>query len=617
MANGAKKQNGNGNGNGNSRNTYPDGFWKDFKEKFFRSPPDLSLAEFCRIHNVPVSTAKYHGLKSSDKPDDPLADALDAEQQFINRLKLEYGADQRAIVHALKRASLVVGDITEQAARDYIFLARKNRNYNSAAEAGRLAISAAQKAVDIAAETEGIPDDDETFGWPLTKGFRPLPYQRDFIFDTPSTLKQYGDDKFIFAFIAGIGSGKTRCGAEKLGDIAWQNRGTVLGVFAPTYRMLEDATKKMFLEVLANKGISYRHRKTDNAIILFGDTKILFRSMDNPEHLRGPNLTAAWIDEGGQVTTRNAFDVIYGRVRESNDDATIDKDKSEMMIWITTTPKGLNWLYDVCVEEQEKNKVQLYSASTKENITLNDDYYDRCLTIYDKKMAEQELEGRFLNVFTGMMYPEFTRKRHVITKKNMPVDYDPNRPLHLTCDFNVSPMCWDVIINHKGTDYIIDEIHMDSTRTQHTIDEFVERYHKQKATIYVYGDAAHGKSRKTSASRTDFQIIMDALKKGKNARGKSFPEVLLRVGRTNPLVIDRVGAVNARLRNAKGATNLFFLQGKCKYSIMDMEKCGFIPGTRTPDESDKTIGHHSAAIGYYVNWHYPIFGMRVKKGRKR
>lgn len=608
----AKKQK-----NKDKRKSYPKGFWKKFKENFQRSPADMALAEFCRIHNVPLSTAKYHGIKKSDKPDDLLADAIEAEQEFLKRLKKEGAADHRAYLNALKRASMVLGDITEKAASDYIYLSTNKRDYNSPAEAGRLAINAAKSAVDIAVEVEGVPDEEETFGWPLTKGFRPLPYQRDFIFDSPSVLSEYGEDKFIFAFIAGIGSGKTRCGAEKLGDIAWQNRGTVLGVFAPTYRMLEDATKKMFLDVLANKGISYRHRKTDNAIILFGDTKILFRSMDNPEHLRGPNLTAAWIDEGGQVPKKDAFDVIYGRVRKSDDDTTVDKESLEMMIWITTTPKGLNWLYDVCVEDQEKNKVQLYGASTRDNITLNPDYYDRCLGIYDKKMAQQELEGKFLNIFTGQMYSEFSRGRNVILGKNMPFEYNPNYPIHLTCDFNVSPMCWNVIVNYKETDYIIDEIHMDSTRTQHAIDEFIRRYRNQKATIYVYGDAAHGTHRQTSASRTDFQIISDALSKGKNKFKKKFPEVIIRVGKQNPAIIDRVAGVNARLRNAVGQSQLFFLKERTKYSIMDMEKCGFIPGTRQPDESDKTIGHHAAAIGYYAYWHYPIFGMRVKKGRKR
>lgn len=598
-----KKHNSNGNGNGRSPRTYPKGFWKNFKKQFYRSPPDMTLAEFCRIHDVPISTAKSHGLKSSDKPDDPMAQAVRAEQEFLDRLRQQERSEFKQYMQALKKAGVMMGDISEKAAADFIFNSAARAKYNSPAEAGRLAVAAADKAAMIAAKIEDVPAESESYGWPLTKEFWPFPYQRDFIFDFPSGLKEYGQDKFIYAFIAGIGSGKTRCGAEKLGEIAWRNRGTTLGVFAPTYKMLADATKKMFLGVLNSKGISYRHNKTENKITLWGDTEILFRSMENPDRIRGPNLSAAWIDEGGQVPDREPFDIILGRVR--------DPIAAERCIFITTTPKGLNWLYDVVIEEQDQNKVKLYTAATADNKALPDDYASNLLTIYDTKMAKQETEGRFINIYTGMMYDKFARSRNVVER----IEYDPNQPLHLTCDFNVAPMCWNIIQQWNDADYIIDEIHIDSTNTQQTIDEFVKRYREQKATIYVYGDVAHGRQRRTSADRTDYTIIQEALEDGKNSEGKSFPEAIMRLPRQNPRIVGRVGAMNARLQNAAGQTRLFFLQGFTKYSIMDMEKCGWIPGTRQPDESDKTIGHHAAAIGYYVYWHYPIFGMRVKKGR--
>lgn len=607
--NGGKKSNGKpiGKSRNGAKGTTGNGYnWAQIGAMWLKSQP-INGAEFCRIHNIPYSTAKCH-IKFSDIPDDPLAEARAEAAEFRRRLDVEVLSATREYVKHMKRAAMVIGEITDTAAADFIQASRSGQKYNSTGEPGRLAVQAAKSLIDIGLEIDAIPDDNETDGWPLTRGFRPFDYQRDFIFDTPTELKRRGQDVFIQAFIAGIGSGKTRCGAEKLGDVAWMNRGSTIGVFAPTYRMLEDATKAMVFEVLHTKGISYKYRKTDNSIILFGDTRIIFRSMDDPDHLRGPNLAAAWIDEGGQMKTREAFDVIMGRVRDIK--ATCRS------VWITTTPKGLGWLYDICIEMPEKHKVKLYTGSTQQNIALPPEYYTGLLDIYDPKLAQQELQGAFINVFQGQMYWNFKRRTNSFKSAKSPFRYDPNHPMILTCDFNVSPMCWNIIQNHDGIDIVLDEIHIDTASTQVAIEEFVERYHGHKAEIFVYGDAVHGRQRRTSATRTDFEIIERGLK-GNNARKRKFPRIDIRIGKTNPAITDRIAAVNARFRTASGKRLLFFVAESNKYSIMDCEKCGFIPGTRQPDESDKTIGHHMSAVGYYCEWEYPVFGARVTHGRKR
>ena len=611
--NGGKKSDGISNGkakngkNGVRNNGGTAYNWPQIIEMWEKAPPGMSGAEFCRIHGLPLSTVKCH-IKFSDKPDDPLAVATAEAVEFRNRLNGEVSDATREYVRHMRRAAIVISEITDTAAADFVKYSRAGKEYNSTGEPGRLAVQAAKSLIDIGMEIDSIPDDNEVDGWPLTRAFRPYDYQRDFIFDTPADFKRRGRDILIQAFIAGIGSGKTRCGAEKLGDVAWMNRGSTIGVFAPTYRMLEDATKAMFFKVLHNKGISYKYKKTDNAIILYGDTRIIFRSMDDPDHLRGPNLSAAWIDEGGQMKTREAFDVIMGRIR--------DADATCRLAWITTTPMGLGWLYDICIESPEKHKTALYTGTTAQNLSLPPDYAESLMDIYDSKLARQELSGEFINVFSGQMYWNFKRRTNSFRRAKSPFRYDPNHPLILTCDFNVSPMCWNTIQHHDGVDIVLDEIHIDTASTQVAVEEFVERYHEHKAEIFVYGDAVHGRQRRTSATRTDFEIIERGLK-GNNARKRKFTNIDIRIGKTNPAITDRIAAVNARFQTASGKRLLFFVAESNKYTIMDCEKCGFIPGTRQPDESDKMIGHHMSAVGYYCEWDYPVFGPRVTHGRKR
>jgi hypothetical protein len=57
---------------------------------------------------------------------------------------------------------------------------------------------------------------------------------------------------------------------------------------------------------------------------------VLFRSADEPDRLRGPNLSGAWRDEASLVSV-DAFNTLIGRLRESGEQG-----------WLTATftPRG-------------------------------------------------------------------------------------------------------------------------------------------------------------------------------------------------------------------------------------------------------------------------------------
>jgi phage terminase large subunit-like protein len=95
-------------------------------------------------------------------------------------------------------------------------------------------------------------------------------------------------------FIGGVGSGKTKAGVvEVLRSEDYCN--TVGAFIAPTFPMLRDALLRTFLatcEGLRMQGwpvLKDFHRSEMTAELITGTT-ILFRSADDPERLRGPNL---------------------------------------------------------------------------------------------------------------------------------------------------------------------------------------------------------------------------------------------------------------------------------------------------------------------------------------
>jgi hypothetical protein len=349
----------------------------------------------------------------------------------------------------------------------------------------------------------------------------------------------------------------------------------------------------MFFEVLQEKGLGYVYRKSDNLIILWGDTPVLFRSMEKEQHLRGPNVGWIWIDEAGQMPTRAAFDILHARCRHM--------EAKERCILLTTTPDGLNWLYDLLDEWQIKDRCKIYSGTTRDNTSLPDDYFELLDESYDEKFAKQELLGQFLNVFSGQAYWAFDRNKHLFPKKKSP--YQKGHPLILACDFNVSPMCWNIMQEIQGFTYVIDEIHIDTTGTEVAAREFKNRYASHKGGLHIFGDAS-GYYSHTSSTETDY-VIMQRILKG-------FPDLQMNSGRSNPEVKSRVASMNGRLLNLKDQARLF-VSDHCTHTIRCFEQTTFKPGTQELDKSSgtgaakkKELTHHTDAIGYFVEQKHPL-----------
>lgn len=175
-------------------------------------------------------------------------------------------------------------------------------------------------------------------------------------------------------FVGGIGSGKTTAGV--LQTLKEGEHGTTGLVVAPTYKMINDVILEEFFEWAEDAIVSFH--KQDKIAHLKSGAKVLFRSAQNPDNLRGPNIGFAWIDEAAMID-KKVFDIILGRVR-------IDPGK----IYATTTPKGNNWVSDSFDE--------YIRAKTYDNPHLPDSYIERLEKQYTEEFRRQELQGEFVSM---------------------------------------------------------------------------------------------------------------------------------------------------------------------------------------------------------------------------
>ncbi len=198
------------------------------------------------------------------------------------------------------------------------------------------------------------------------------------------------------AMMGGIGSGKTLAGCVK--SILHAKEGTLGLVVAPTFRMLQDATIRTFLDI--NHDLVRNFNKSDMIITLKNGAEILFRSGDNPEHLRGPNLHWAWIDEGA-LAHPMTWDIVIGRLRA---------DGTAGPCWVTTTPKGrANWVYEAT------KQMAVFNVTTLENPYASEEWKQSLLTRYTGQFLRQEIYGEFVS-FDGLVYPMFQPGTHIVTR---------------------------------------------------------------------------------------------------------------------------------------------------------------------------------------------------------
>jgi len=181
------------------------------------------------------------------------------------------------------------------------------------------------------------------------------------------------------AFIAGVGSGKTYAGV--LATLQACERSERGAVVAPTYPMLKDVVLPTFQD-LAAPYINTLN-KADLYADLHADTRVLFRSADKPERLRGTNLGFAWVDEAALVD-ETTWEVLLGRLR-------LDPGRA----WITTTPRGHNWVYNRFIDSPT-DEHEVIRAATTDNPHLPDDFVQSLEEQYTEEYRRQEMGGEFV-----------------------------------------------------------------------------------------------------------------------------------------------------------------------------------------------------------------------------
>ena len=382
-------------------------------------------------------------------------------------------------------------------------------------------------------------------------------------------------------FSGPIGSGKSAALCHEAIKLSYVNAGRTGLIGAPTYPMLRDATLAALVETLNDNEIPFELNKADNVLTMKDSgSRILLRSVDEFERLRGTNLAWFGLDEL-TYTQEGAWLRLEGRLRDPK--ATRH---CGFAVW---TPKGFDWVYRKFVANPAEGyeAVQAKPFENRFLLATVPDFYERLRGSYDDNFFRQEVLGDYLNARGGLVYHAFDRQKNVRA-----VEVDESRAVVWAVDFNVDPMSSVVAqVERNGEVAVLDEIVLRRATTEQACEEFEKRFGLPRAGVVVYGDASGASMHTTGHS--DYQVIRDYF-------SSRMAKVSYRVPKANPPVRDRVSVVNARLRNARGETQLF-VDPKCKELIADFEQVSYQEdSTQIDKDKDRKRTHLSDALGYLI-----------------
>lgn len=397
------------------------------------------------------------------------------------------------------------------------------------------------------------------------------------------TQKAFATSREPFpAFVGGFGSGKTAAAIARAMALKAHFPQCDVAYYLPSFPLVEDIALKRFPELCDRKGWAYKVRGGASPHIEFpGAGRILFRSMSTPASIVGYEVAHSICDELDTMPTelaRQAWNKIIARNRQ--------KCPMANTVGVATTPEGFGFVYERWVKDPQPGYV-LFRAKTMDNAeNLPPGYIDNLRNSYPSQLLSAYLDGEFVNLTSGAVYPVFDRAANASWET-----IQPREALHIGMDFNVTKMAASIHVLRDGKPHAVDEL-TDVFDTPAMI-ALIQRNYKDHP-IFVYPDAS-GKNRKSqNASESDLSLLRQA-------------KFMVCTNPANPAVKDRVLSVNKLLESREYRVN----PDRCPALVEALEKQAYDKN----GEPDKSAGldHIIDAAGYFIAYKFPVQSRNIQR----
>ena len=379
-------------------------------------------------------------------------------------------------------------------------------------------------------------------------------------------------------FCAGFGAGKSEAMASAAIIDAAKSSDSLIGCYAPTYGLIKLITLPRIQQKLSEYGIRYKYNQLDSALYTstggFGD--FILRTLDNPSKIVGYETFTAHVDELDTLRTdhaRHAWNQVIARNRQRPKGMADPFNQASAY----TTPEGFKFCYDRWITNANEY-YGMVQASTYSNPYLPADYIDSLKATYPASLIEAYIDGRFVNLTSGAVYPEWSRKRNGSSAIE-----SEEETLHIGMDFNVYNMSACIMVMRGQDPFITCEL-SGIRDTPAMIEALQERYPNNR--LVIYPDASGRNASSKGASLTDINLLRQVF--------------TVRARASNPRIKDRVMSVNALISSGALRVNI----ERCPELVEGLQQQAY-DKNGMPDKTSG-VDHILDAMGYVLYWHYPI-----------
>lgn len=392
-----------------------------------------------------------------------------------------------------------------------------------------------------------------------------------------NSIRMHPEIPFVF-LIGGFGCGKSFTDVQLCLFLyhAYKNskEPITIGILGVTIKLLKQTVIADLERAFDAGNISYRDNSQAGTITV-GQVTFVYLAMQNPDDIYAFNFHCAICDEIDEVPSERVQKIVTAiqeRCRVVMP-AGRDMPSRDPFIFFSTTAQGLGGTYQLIEYFKEKNLPYIkIRGRTQDNTNLAQSQLKLLRGLYTEDEARAYLDGEFVNLSTGRVYPEYDARIHVY----MPFKVKPTDTIYVGQDFNAGYNAAVEMVERNGKIYVVNIHHWD----------------------YV-GDAA----RRLRELYPSNKIIMIPDANGKEIMSGFVEEfeqynVEIHWNNINPSILERITGINKAFRFG----NLFIFQGLKKLEMgletRDFDDTGKPRKGKGPDALD----HHCDAFEYGF-WH--------------
>jgi len=406
------------------------------------------------------------------------------------------------------------------------------------------------------------------------------------------------DDGIRFPVVpAGRRSGKTERGKRFLAKRAMYMPGEKFFAGAPTYAQ----AKKIWWEDLKALTFSALHDRrpseTELTIYMPNGTEIQVIGFDQPQRFEGVPWTGGIIDEIADIKE----DAVNLNILPALNTVNPMRPEYRAWCWFIGVPEGLGHYYKMAERGLRGDDPDWRTFHWLSSDILPPDMIESSKRLMSKKQFKQEYEASF-ETAGGRIYEDYGKKNWVMDSKIQPWE-----ELHWTHDQNFTPLSSAIVVIRNGIPFFLEDIVLESAVSKQSAIEFVERFrgHKNKR-VYIYGDPA-GRAGEKHGHKSDYDDIEDVLR----LNGWWFER---RVRPAAPAIKDRQNAVRAMICNAADEIRLYVNPKTAQWSHEGLGTVQLKEGSTFQEDQKNKYQHITTAIGYFIDWHWPVGQIITKSG---